>query len=118
MKYRVKVSIGNGREYAGNALTFDSLAAADEYASELLSRWTLPDGWIVEALGRDDLYEWTEWTMIATRTAAGARLDLFRRVCETCRAGSDPTSILELDDHDCDAPGACACICRMAGANA
>lgn len=68
--YRVKVTIGR-YETAGNALTFDSLNAADAYAIDLLGRWFTPNGYIVESSGVLS-NESGEWKLCAVRTRDGA----------------------------------------------
>lgn len=68
--YRVKVTIGS-EETAGNALTFDSLDAADAYAIDLLGRWFTPNGYIVESSGVLS-NESGEWKLCAVRTRDGA----------------------------------------------
>jgi len=45
--YKVEVIADNSGTYAGNALTFDHVAEAEEYGIDLMSRWMLVRTWRV-----------------------------------------------------------------------
>ncbi len=46
-EYRVEVLADSSGKWAGNGLTFDSVADAVYYARDLASRWTLVTAWRV-----------------------------------------------------------------------
>ena len=46
-KYKVEVIADNSGQWCGNALTFDTAAAAEEYARDLAWRWTAVRQWRV-----------------------------------------------------------------------
>ena len=43
--YRVEVIADNGGKFCGNALAFDTVDEAVEYAQDLMMRWTLVQRW-------------------------------------------------------------------------
>ncbi len=47
MKYKVEVIADNSGVWCGNGLTFDTVVAAEEYAKDLMWRWTLVREWRV-----------------------------------------------------------------------
>lgn len=46
-RYRAEVIADASGKYCGNGLRFDSIGSAEEYARELMSRWTLVRSWRV-----------------------------------------------------------------------
>lgn len=46
-RYRVEVQADASGNWAGNALRFDDIDAAKEYARDLFARWTLVTAWRV-----------------------------------------------------------------------
>ncbi len=47
MKYRIEVIADSSGQWCGNGLTFDTKAAAEEYAQDLAWRWTAVRQWRV-----------------------------------------------------------------------
>jgi hypothetical protein len=47
VKFKVEVIADNSGKWAGNGLTFDTVDAAEAYARDLMSRWTLVREWRV-----------------------------------------------------------------------
>jgi len=47
MKYKVEVIADSSGKWAGNGLTFDTKAEAEEYAKDLMFRWILVREWRV-----------------------------------------------------------------------
>lgn len=46
-RYRVEVQADSSGTWAGNALRFDDIDSAAEYARDLFARWTLVTAWRV-----------------------------------------------------------------------
>lgn len=45
--YRVDCAVRGERNYASNALTFDTVEDAEAYANDLYCRWTMLEAWRV-----------------------------------------------------------------------
>ena len=47
MKYKAEVKVVNEDKWHSNALTFDNKKEAEEYAKDLVTRWTATTDWRV-----------------------------------------------------------------------
>ena len=51
--YKVEVIADSSGKFCGNGLTFDTIDKAQDYARDLMSRWTLVTDWHVVDIDRE-----------------------------------------------------------------
>jgi len=62
-RYKVEVIADNSGKWCGNALRFDSIDEAKEYARDLFARWTLVREWrVVDTEDTDAVVASANWS--------------------------------------------------------